>query len=122
MSGADNTILACGTGLICIVLIVLNFVSIGIAIWRAKPRRNLLPAPKDAPSVTLVRPVCGIDNFCEETLGSTFRLDYPAYEVIFCCAQATDPVVPVIEKLIAAYPHVDARLILGDETVSANQS
>lgn len=120
MSGADNTLLACGTGLICSVLIVLNFVSIGIAIRQARPRRNPLPASKDAPGVTLVRPVCGIDNFCEETLGSTFRLDYPAYEVIFCCAKATDPVVAVVMKLIAAHPHVDARLILGDETVSAN--
>lgn len=120
MAGADTTLLACGTGLICIVLILLNFVSIGIAIRRARPRRHPLPPPSDAPGVTIVRPVCGIDNFCDETLGSSFHLDYPACEVIFCCARATDPVVDVVRKLIASHPHVDAKLIVGDEKVSAN--
>ncbi len=106
MLGIDNMMIAYGTGIVCLVLIILNAVSIAIAIRRAKPRATPLPAPADAPGVTLVRPVCGIDNFCEETLGSSFRLDYPIYEVIFCCARANDPVVPVVEKLIAAHPDV----------------
>lgn len=107
-------------GLFCLVLIVLNFVSVGIAIRRARPRKTPLPPIPDAPAVSVVRPVCGIDNFCEETLGSSFRLDYPCYEVIFCVARASDPVVPVVERLIAAHPNVPARLIVGDEKVSAN--
>ncbi len=104
--------------LLCLILVVLNFISIGLAMRR--PRKTLLPAPADAPPVSIVRPVCGIDNFCEETLGSSFRLAYPSYEVIFCVARANDPVVPVVEKLIAAHPEVPARLIVGDENVSAN--
>ncbi|HEY5337111.1 MAG TPA: ceramide glucosyltransferase, partial [Rhizomicrobium sp.] len=51
---------------------------------------------------------------------SSFRLDYPDYEVIFCCARAADPVVAVVQRLIAAHPQVPAQLILGDEKVSAN--
>ena len=109
-----------GVGLVCLILVTLNFISVGIAIRRAKPRKTPLPPRPDAPRVSLVRPVCGIDNFCEETLGSTFRLDYPHYEVIFCVARANDPVVPVVERLIAAHPNVPARLIIGDEKVSAN--
>jgi ceramide glucosyltransferase len=120
MLGIDNMVIAYGTGIVCLILIVLNVASVAIAIRRAKPRATPLPVPADAPGVTLVRPVCGIDNFCEETLGSSFRLDYPTYEVIFCCARANDPVVPVVEKLIAAHPDVRARLIIGDEKVSAN--
>jgi ceramide glucosyltransferase len=107
-------------GLVCLVLVILNFVSVGIAIRRAKPRATPVPPPVDAPPVSIVRPVCGIDNFCEETLGSSSRLDYPKYEVIFCVARASDPVVPVVRKLIAAHPNVAARLIIGDEKVSAN--
>jgi ceramide glucosyltransferase len=113
-------IIAYGTGLFCLVLLALNFISVGIAIKRAKPRSTPLPPPENAPAVSLVRPVCGIDNFCEETLGSSFRLDYPSYEVIFCVARANDPVVPVVQKLIAANPNVPAQLIIGDEKVSAN--
>ena len=51
------------------------------------------------PPISLVRPVCGIDNFAELTLGSSFRLDYPDYEIIFCVAQARDPVVPLIRAV-----------------------
>lgn len=120
MLGTNDMILAYGTGLIALILVVLNFVSVGIAIRRAKPRATPLPPPANAPGVSLVRPVCGIDNFCEDTLGSSFRLDYPRYEVIFCCARANDPVVQVVERLIAANPQVPARLIIGDEKVSAN--
>jgi ceramide glucosyltransferase len=120
MLGTNDMILAYGTGLIALILVVLNFVSVAIAIRRAKPRSTLLPPPANAPGVSLVRPVCGIDNFCEDTLGSSFRLDYPVYEVIFCCARANDPVVQVVERLIAANPQVPARLIIGDEKVSAN--
>jgi hypothetical protein len=64
-------------------------------------RRSMpLPPPRAAPGVSVVRPLCGLDNFCEETLQSSFELDYPSYEIIFCVARATDPA--------------------GDEKVSAN--
>ena len=120
MLGIDNMMIAYGTGFVSLVLVILNFVSVAITIRRAKPRRTPLPPPANAPGVSIVRPVCGIDNFCEATLGSSFRLDYPTYEVIFCCARANDPVVPVVERLIAAHPEVRARLIIGDEKVGAN--
>jgi ceramide glucosyltransferase len=105
---------------LCFGLLALNFVSIGIAIVRARPPKTLLPPPIPAAGVSLVRPVCGLDNFCAETLGSSFSLNYPIYEVIFCCARAHDPVVPVVQRLIASNPHIKARLIIGDEKVSQN--
>jgi ceramide glucosyltransferase len=103
-----------------LLLVVLNLISIGVAMMRAKPRRSAFPPPQDAQSVSIVRPCCGIDNFCEETLGSSFHLDYPNYEVIFCVARASDPVIAVIQRLIAAHPNVASKLIIGDENVSAN--
>ncbi|WP_036257859.1 ceramide glucosyltransferase [Methylocapsa aurea] len=109
-----------GAILFCVVLTALNCVSIGIAMVRARPRSRPLPAPDQAPGVSLVRPLCGLDNFCEETLGSSFSLDYPAYEVIFCVARAYDPVIPLVERLIARNPHAPSRLIIGDEKVSLN--
>jgi len=112
--------LAWALALTCLVLVILNLISDAIAIWHSKPRATPLPPPADAPPVSIVRPCCGIDNFCEETLGSSFKLDYPRYEVIFCVARGNDPVVPVLQKLIAANAGVPARLIIGDEQVSAN--
>ena len=67
-----------------------------------------------------MRPVCGIDNYGFETLSSTFSLDYPHCEILFCVAAADDPVVPLVRSLIAAHPSADARLLIGDERVSNN--
>ena len=70
--------------------------------------------------VSLVRPLRGIEAFSEEMLTRGFRLDYPGYELIFCVADPGDPVVPLVERLIAAHPAIPARLIVGDERVSDN--
>jgi ceramide glucosyltransferase len=74
----------------------------------------------DPPAVSILRPVCGLENFIEETLESTFLLDYPSYEIVFCVADKNDPVVPIVQKLIAAYPGIEARLLIGNATVSNN--
>src|SRR3954466_11054444 len=78
----------------------------------AQPRRG-------APPVTVLRPVCGIDNFAEETLASTFRLDYPEYEIIFCVAQPDDPVLPLVRELVQIHPEITARLLVGDDRISS---
>jgi ceramide glucosyltransferase len=70
--------------------------------------------------VTIVRPVCGVDNFARETLGSTFQLDYPDYEIIFCVARDDDPVIGLVRELIAARPAHRARLLIGDDRVGPN--
>ena len=104
----------------CLLSIFFNLISIGIAAVRARPRPAPLPPPRAAPGVSIVRPLCGLDNFCEETLESSFKLDYPSYEIIFCVARANDPVVPLVQRLIAKHPNLSTRLIVGDEKVSAN--
>jgi ceramide glucosyltransferase len=103
-----------GLGLAC------HLASILIAMIRCRRSAQAEPPPRDAPGVTLVRPVCGIDNFLEETLLSSFRLDYPRYELIFCVATAKDPVVPIVRRLIAAHPDTRAQLLIGDERISTN--
>lgn len=72
------------------------------------------------PPVTIVRPVCGLDADAETTMRSTFHLDYPRYEILFCVAQPNDPVILLVRELIAQYPHVDAKLLIGDDVVSEN--
>ena len=65
-------------------------------------------------------PVCGIENYIEDTLRSAFRLDYPRYELIFCAARPDDPVLPLVRRLMADHPWIDARLLIGDERISEN--
>src|SRR6186997_2098177 len=84
----------------CFFAIVLHFISTATSLSRCKARGVPLPPPTiDAESVTLVRPVCGVDHSIRETLLSSFALDYPNYQVLFCVATIHDPVVPIVEAL-----------------------
>jgi ceramide glucosyltransferase len=70
--------------------------------------------------VSILRPVCGLDNFAEETLRTSFDLAYPKFELIFCVASARDPVIPLLERLISIHRTVRARLLVGDDRISRN--
>jgi ceramide glucosyltransferase len=104
----------------CIATTAVHVASTLIAVIRCKSPANPLPADAQAPAVSLVRPVCGIENYVEETLASAFALDYPRYEIVFCVASAQDPIVPTVRRLIAAHPQVPARLLVGNEKISDN--
>lgn len=101
-----------------IAAIAAQAVTCVIAAWQCRPRRQEHATAQ--PPVTIIRPVCGIDHAAEETLGSTFSLAYPAYEIIFCVSDAADPVVPLVERLIAANPGRPARLLVGYSRYSFN--
>ena len=103
----------------CLASLALHLLSTALAAVRCRPARYLT-APSGAPPVSIVRPVCGIDNHAEETLRSTFALDYPGYEILFCVAAARDPIVPLVRRLIADHPSVPARLLVGDDRISDN--
>ncbi len=103
----------------CGITILLHIASIVVAAWRCRPRPIRRPLG-ELPPVSIVRPVCGLDNFLEETLRTSFELGYPDFELVFCVASARDPAVPVVERLIATHRQVRARLLVGDDRVSHN--
>jgi ceramide glucosyltransferase len=105
----------------CITATAIHIASIVIVIFRFRRSSHREPLPfQNFPPVSLVRPLCGIDNYAADTLRSTFDLDYQRYEILFCVASAKDPVVPLVEALIAKHAGMSARLLVGDERVSAN--
>ncbi len=111
-------ILAAATFAISVTAFHVASIAIAIRRFRGNPRPAALS--KQYPPVTLVRPLCGIDNYAADTLSSTFGLDYPRYEILFCVASAKDPVVPLVEALIAEHAAANTRLLIGDERLSSN--
>jgi ceramide glucosyltransferase len=103
-----------------IVMLGLHLASIALVTRRCRKDGAHLAPWAGLPPVTVVRPVCGLDNFVTETLGTSFTLDYPEYEVIFCVAREDDPVAPLVRRLIAAHPQVPARLLIGENRASSN--
>jgi ceramide glucosyltransferase len=66
------------------------------------------------PGVTVIRPLCGLDNNLYNTLESCMRLDYPKYEVLFALQSEADEAIPVVEMVLKRYPHVDARIVISE--------
>jgi ceramide glucosyltransferase len=113
------TLLVWACALFALLATLLHLVSTLLAVYRY--RWKDAPAPLVAtPSVSVLRPVCGLDAYEEATLRTGFLLDYPTYELILCCADADDPVIPAIRRLMAEFPGVDARLLIGRDDVTLN--
>lgn len=104
---------------ICAVAFSAHVTSVLAVIARFK-RRGCPVVANASVGVSILRPVCGIENFIEDTLQSAFALDHPCYEILFCVADADDPVIPLVERMISAHPRVDARLLIGNSKVSTN--
>jgi len=104
---------------ICAILSFIHIVTVVVAVVRCRAQAPS-PLRSYASSVTLIRPVCGVDNYCAETLRSSFGLDYGRYDILFCVASTKDPVIPLVERLIRDHPHIPARLLIGDERISQN--
>jgi ceramide glucosyltransferase len=114
------TVLILGMVGLFIALTTIHVASLAITAVRFQRRPSEQLPPVHYPPVSLVRPLCGLDNYAADTLRSTFELDYPSYEILFCVVSATDPVVPLVESLLAEYAIVNARLLVGDDRVSSN--
>lgn len=95
-------------------------VSGALALWQWWLARAFSFAPPSAPAtpgfappVSLLKPLHGVDSSTEKCLRSWLAQDYGgAVEVLFGVSAADDPVVPLAQRLIAAHPQVDARLVV----------
>ncbi|GAM36165.1 hypothetical protein TCE0_018f05043 [Talaromyces pinophilus] len=76
-----------------------------LQIWRLysnAPPRSKSASSSDAPHVTIIRPVKGIEPYLYECLASTLRQDYPHDKLTTCICVSTraDPAFPILEKLV----------------------
>ncbi len=90
-----------------------------LAALRCRPRERRGP-PAVRPPITVVRPLCGLEHFSRETLGSTFAIDYPDYEILFCVADEGDPVVKLAHAVIDEHPGRQARVLIGRDALGDN--
>ncbi len=97
-------------GLVAAVAVSTTLLSCVALLWATRNRRNL---PDHTPPVTIYKPLKGVDEGLEENLRSFFRLDYPSYQLLFCVADADDPAIETVKRLLREFPEHDARLIVG---------
>lgn len=68
--------------------------------------------------MSILRPLKGLDTNLYENLESTFKQEYPTYEIIFSVADEHDQALPVVKHLLEKYPGTNARVIVGKRYLS----
>ena len=87
--------------------------SILVAAFR---RRSRLPSfPRADSFVSILKPVCGLDDELEENLASFARLRGLRYEIIVSIADAADPAVSVVDRVRGAHPDLPLRVVIGGD-------
>jgi ceramide glucosyltransferase len=111
--------IAIAAGALALALVAANLASMALAARRWLARK---PAPVGGakPPVSIVRPLCGVEAFSRETLEATFAIDWPDYEIVFCVQNRRDPIIPLVEDVIAEHPDRHAALLVGDDPISSN--
>ncbi|KAJ4148435.1 hypothetical protein LMH87_002904 [Akanthomyces muscarius] len=68
----------------------------------------------DAPSVTIIRPVKGIEPNLYDCIASTFRQDYPSdrCSIRLCVEDISDPAYSILEQLVHDFPGFDVKILV----------
>jgi ceramide glucosyltransferase len=78
------------------------------------------PARQIAESVSILKPLAGLDLGLESNLRTFFEQDYPSFEILFAVRSPDDAAIAVVEKLRSEYPHVPSRLLITGEAPYPN--
>ena len=78
------------------------------------------PAPKSTESISILKPLSGLDLDLESNLRTFFEQDYPAFEILFAVRHENDPAVGVVTRLQKEYSRIPSRLLLTGEPPCPN--
>lgn len=98
-----------------------GYATVAILSARAYLRRKRA-APGFAPSVSVLKPLCGLDPSMYEAFSSHCRQQQYAgsYEILFGVSSLDDPAVPLVHRLQAEFPQIDIRLIVCPQDLGPN--
>lgn len=88
--------------------------------WRyflQQPRRSSLASDPDAPHVTAIRPVKGLEPHLYDCLAAACRQDYPRDKltISLCVSTRDDPAYPVLCKIVDDFPDSDVRVFVEED-------
>jgi ceramide glucosyltransferase len=96
------------------------YIAATLAAFRFFSREPARP-PDSTPPVSLLKPVHGVDFGSYENFASFCRQEYADYEILFGVGNDADPALPLIQRVIAEFPHRRIRVFIGAEQIGANR-
>lgn len=98
-------------GQIGLALSVAAYAAAAVALLRARRDAGGVPVGGWEPGVSILKPLCGVDEDLRRNLESFFRLDYRAYEMIFSFASAEDPAYAIARGIADRHPEVPSLFV-----------
>lgn len=108
------------------ILITLSLVStfiVTVAVLNIMRWRSRLPLTplENPPTISIIKPVRGLEADLLANLTSFFMLDGKVpFELLFCVKDPKDPSIAVIKALVKQYPQVKTRLFVGSPNLGRN--
>lgn len=72
------------------------------------------------PSISILKPLKGIDDGLEDNLRSFFNLDYTDFEIIFGLDSYRDPAYEVVRRLQNEFKLVKSKVVVSDSVIGLN--
>jgi len=72
------------------------------------------------PTVSLIKPVCGLEKNLYRNLSTACRQAYPEYEVIFSVQDSADPALPLLARIRDENPGVLVRIVVDRASAGPN--
>jgi len=99
-------------------LIYLTGACLALLIWTRKRPTN---RPDTATSISILKPVAGMEPELYDNLRSFCIQDYPDYQIIFGARDADDPALDLARRLQDEFPQLDIQVVSGDHINCINR-
>jgi ceramide glucosyltransferase len=88
-----------------------------VAAWKSRPG----PGWTEAPRVTLLKPLCGLEDGLEEGIASFLRQQVAGpVTFVFGVAEAEDPALTLARQVAARFPETDCRFVVDPQVHGPN--
>ena len=75
----------------------------------------LVDGGEPLPGLSVLKPLCGIDEELEANLRSFFEAEHEPLQLLFGAEDADDPALGLVRRLAGEYPHRDVTIVVGAE-------
>jgi ceramide glucosyltransferase len=110
MIGITLLVLAAGYGVVSLAAVVI------FRVWAATSGSGSWN-----PTVTVLKPLCGIEAGLYENLRSFCLQDFPRFEIVFGVRDPADPALAVVKRLQGEFPQLDMTVVVNPRQHGCNR-